>query len=327
MPKRTTPPFPIFLNLDGAQVLVVGNGDIAARRIEAVIRAGAQVRLAAAEIGAPMQHLMQSEQVTPLNRAFQPDDIKGCRLVMVATDDDDLNAQVSALAQAAGIPVNVADSLALCTFIMPAIVDRAPITAAISSGGAAPVLARRVKTAVESAIPANLGDLAAYAGEVRPEVNSGIADPKARRRFWQNFADGPIATHVLDGQMDAANQLVEKSIRELAAGQAINPIGEILIIAAGAGDPDLLSLRALRLMQRGDIMVHDSDVPIAILDIARKDAERIAIDDADTAWQRVSALANDGLSVLWVRRGAPEAPDTTALDGSGIVITSVPATG
>ncbi|MBT6094431.1 MAG: hypothetical protein HOH04_06080 [Rhodospirillaceae bacterium] len=327
MTDRKPPPFPIFLNLAGAQVLVVGSNDIAARRVEAVLRAGASVHLAAAAINSPVAHLMDSDQVSWLGRAFQPDDINGCRLVMAATDDDALNTQVSELAQAAGIPVNVADSLALCSFIMPAIVDRAPITAAISSGGAAPVLARRVKTAVESAIPTNLGDLAAYAGSVRPQVNAGIGDGKARRRFWQEFADGPIAGHVLAGRMKDADDLVERAIATLGSGGGIDPVGEISILGTGSGDPDLLTFRALRLMQRGDIMVHDSAVPGAILDLARKDAERIADNDHASAWNRVCQLASEGQSVLWLTVGPPAISDMTNRKDCPIAVTTVPAAG
>ena len=143
MADRKTPPFPIFLDLAGATVLVVGCNDIAARRAEAVLRSGAHVRLACATLAQPVAHLGDDERVTWLGREFQPDDINGCRLVMVATEDDAFNHVVSGLAHGAGVLVNVADSLRLCSFIMPAIVDRAPITIAMSSGGAAPVLARR----------------------------------------------------------------------------------------------------------------------------------------------------------------------------------------
>ncbi len=327
MTERKPPPFPIFLNLADANVLVVGSNDIAARRAEAVLRAGARVRLAAASIEPPVTHLMDSDRVTWLGRAFEPADIDGCRLVMVATEDDALNTQVSTLAQAAGLPVNVADSLALCSFIMPAIVDRAPITAAISSGGAAPVLARRVKTAVESAIPANLGDLAAYAGKVRPQVNSGISDSTARRRFWQQFADGPIAGHVLAGRMHEADALVEQTIARLSDGEDIEVVGEIAILGTGSGDPDLLTFRALRLMQTGDIMVHDSTVSGAILDLARKDAERITDDDHASAWKRVCELATEGQSVLWLTAGPPAEPDMTARQDCPIAVTTVPAAG
>lgn len=330
MTEPKTPPFPIFLDLAGADVLVVGDGDIAARRIEAVLRADARVKLAAAEPGPALAHLLDLPSVTPLDRGFEAGDIAGCRLIMVATDDDALNTEISAQAQAAGIPVNVADNLRLCTFIMPAIVDRAPITVAISSGGAAPVLSRRVKTAIEAAVPANIGRLAAYAGEVRPRVNADIGAGKARRRFWQNFADGPIATRYLNGDSAAADALVDAAISTLAAGRDIENNGEIIVLGTGEGDADLLSLRALQLMQRGDILLHDTGVPLAILDLARKDAERRPISNADAGWLDAMTLAKDGHSVLWMRSGAPQLPAGAKaaqadLETQGIAVTCIAA--
>ena len=309
MPDRKSPPFPIFLDLAGAEVLVVGSNDIAARRAEAALRAGARVKLAAAEAAPPIQHLLDEPDVSFLGRDFAPDDIAGNRLVMAATEDDELNTQVSELAQAAGIPVNVADNLRLCTFIMPAIVDRAPITAAISSGGAAPVLARRVKTRIESSIPANFGELAHFAGQVRPQVNARINDGKARRRFWQNLADGPIAGHVLEGRIAEAEALAEQAIDQLAAGQDIVHVGEIIVLGTGNGDPDLLTFRALRLMQRADVLFYGTHVPAAILDLARKDAERFS-GDAEGAWSTMTGMAADGHSVLWMQSGEPSLDDS-----------------
>lgn len=330
-PDTKAPPFPIFIDLDGAEVLVVGGGDIAARRAEAVLRAGARVRLAATEIGPCLRRLIDDGAVGALDRGFEPTDIQGCRLVMAATEDEALNATVSACARAAGIPVNVADNLGLCTFIMPAIVDRSPIIAAVSTGGAAPVLARRAKAAIEAALPASLGTLAGYAGTVRPRVNnSGLAGGRTRRRFWQYLADGPIAERIRAGDTAGADALVDDAIARLAAGETIDATGDISVLGTGGGDPDMLSVLALRLMQGGDVLFHDPDVPAAILDLARKDAPRRVVTDAEAAWTAVAAAAAEGKSVLWLVCGLPISPadaDAEALGRQGIALRVVPAAG
>ena len=325
MTEHLIPPFPIFLDLKGAEVLVIGNNDIAARRAEAVLRAGAKVIIVADKIAPPIKHLMDKTEVTWLGRSFEPRDVNGKRLIMAATKNPDLNTQVSNASQAAGIPVNVADSLSLCTFIMPAIVDRAPITAAVSSGGVAPILSRRVKTAVEAAIPPGLSALAEYAGYIRPKVNNTISDPKARRRFWQHFADGPIASHILAKNQEAADREVERSIATLAAGNKLKTTGQLVILGTGSGDPDLLSLRALRLMQHGDIMVHETSVPPVILDLCRKDAVRIAENNVEIASKQACKLAKSGSTVLWITCGLPAEPKSNELSQKGVIVTRVPA--
>ena len=325
IPEYIHPPFPIFLDLTGATVLVVGNSDIAARRAEAVLRAGAKVMIAADKIEPPIQHLLVKSEVTWLGRSFEPNDVNGKRLVMVATENAALSTQISNISQAAGIPINVADSLSLCTFIMPAIVDRAPITAAISSGGVAPVLSRRVKTAIEAAVPTGLGALAIYAGHIRARVNRTIGDPRARRKFWQHFADGPIASYILAKDEEAAEREVENAISTLTAGDTLKTGGEFIVLGTGDGDPDLLSLRALRLMQHGAVIVHEVNVSTAILNLCRKDADRIAENDLNTAYQRALKLAEGGLTVLWITGGSPAEPDDSELRKKGIVVTKVAA--
>ncbi|MEK9753665.1 MAG: NAD(P)-dependent oxidoreductase [Rhodospirillaceae bacterium] len=331
--REKAPPFPTFIDLDGAEVLVVGGGDIAERRAEAVLRAGARVRLAATDIGAGLERLIAGGRINVLGRGFEPTDVQGCRLVMAATDDDTLNATVSACARAAGVPVNVADNMELCTFIMPAIVDRSPIIVAVSTGGAAPILSRRAKAVIEAALPAAFGTLAAYAGTVRDRINGRIARGRTRRRFWQYLADGPIAECIRAGDVAGADALVEAAIERLLAGDQIDDVGDISLIGTGSGDPDMLPMLALRLMQGGEIVFHDADVPAAILDLARKDAPRRVIADPAAAWAEAVTEAEGGHSVLWFMSGRPALPDAAGadararLDAKGIAIRLVPAAG
>jgi len=323
------PAFPIFLDLERADVLVVGGGDVAARRAETAVRTGARVRLAAAEIGPDLQRMIDAGDITALGRDFETQDIDGCRLVMVATEDDVLNARVSALAQAARIPVNVADNLTLCTFIMPAIVDRAPIIAAVSTGGAAPILARRAKTAIEAALPAALGDLARYGRAIRARVNTGIPRGRNRRLFWEHFAAGPIAERVAAGDMAAADTLVQDAIDTLGAVEELVEIGEIAVLGTGRGDPEMLSMLALRLMQGCDMVFHEEGVPPAILDLARKDAPRRMTKGREKAWRDVVKAAH-GHALVWLMAGAPTLPagaDADELLSDGIMLRVLPAAG
>ncbi len=327
------PPFPTFIDLDGAEVLVVGGGDVAERRAEAALRAGAHVRLAATEIGPGLKRLIEGGRIKALGRNFQPTDVQGCRLVMAATEDDALNATVSACARAAGIPVNVADNMELCTFLMPAIVDRSPIIVAVSTGGAAPILSRRAKAVIEAALPASFGTLAAYAGTVRERINGRVPRGRVRRRFWQYLADGPIAERIRAGDVAGADRLVDAAIDQLAAGEEIDEVGEISLVGTGAGDPDMLPMLAIRLMQGVDVVFHAPEVPASILDIVRKDAPRHMVSDADAAWPLVVAEAAGGQSVLWLMQGRPSLPDAAntdvmaALEDADIVVRLIPSAG
>ena len=327
--ETKAPAFPIFLDLELADVLVVGGGDVAARRAEAAVRSGARVRLAAADIGPDLQRMVDAGDVEALGRDFDASDIAGCRLVMVATDDDPLNARVSALAQAAQVPVNVADNLALCTFIMPAIVDRAPIIAAVSTGGAAPILARRAKTAIEAALPAQMGVLAAYGRTIRARVNKGIPPGRNRRLFWEHFAAGPIAERIGAGDLAGADALVEDAIETLGTGEELVEIGEISVLGTGSGNPELMSMLALRLMQGADLVFHEKGVPAAILDLARKDAPRRLTAGREKAWPEIVKAAH-GHAVIWLMAAAPTLPaaaDADELLGDGIMLRVLPAAG
>ncbi len=184
---------PLFLEIKDRPVLVVGGGDAAARRVETALKAGGLVTAVAIEAGPALKDLAKQDGVDLQEREFRPADLEGRVLVFVATEDEDLNGHVSALAQDAGIPVNVADRLSLCTFIMPAVIDRSPILVAVSSGGEAPILSRVLRARLETFVPAGLGRLARFAGAVRDRVQDAVPAGTGRRRFWEDFIDGPIA--------------------------------------------------------------------------------------------------------------------------------------
>ena len=195
-----------------------------------------------------------------------------CVLVIVAVDDEALAHGVASAARERGIPVNAVDRRALCSFILPSILDRSPLVAAVSTGGAAPILARILRARLETVIPAQFGRLARFLGEIRSDVLGRIVDSARRRRFFEGVVDGPIGEQVLAGREDEARDAIASALDEHEAAGAA---GEVYLVGAGPGDPDLLTFRALRLMQKADVVVYDRLVSNAVLDLARRDAERI----------------------------------------------------
>lgn len=300
---------PLFHNLKGRMVLVVGGGDIALRKARLLSEAGAVLRVVAPEITPPLAELLQQRGGHALYRGYQRDDLGGCVLAIAATDDEPLNAQVSEDARAHGMPVNVVDSPELCTVIFPAIVDRAPLTIAVSSGGDAPVLARLMRARIETLIPSAYGNLAGLAKKFRAQVKSALPDVQQRRVFWEDVFQGTIAERVLAGQSDEAERLL---VEKLSGARPRN-LGEVYLVGAGPGDPDLLTFRALRLMQQADVVLYDRLVAPAILDMCRRDADRIYVGKQRAAHavpqdqinQQLVTLAKEGKRVLRLKGGDP----------------------
>jgi uroporphyrin-III C-methyltransferase/precorrin-2 dehydrogenase/sirohydrochlorin ferrochelatase len=332
---------PLFLEIKGRPVLVVGGGEAAARRVETALKAGGRVTAVAIEAGPALKDIAKQDGVDLQEREFRPADLEGRVLVFVATEDEDLNGSVSALAQDAGIPVNVADRLSLCTFIMPAVIDRSPILVAVSSGGEAPILSRVLRARLETFVPTGLGRLARFAGAIRDRVQAAVPAGTGRRRFWEDFIDGPIAEYILAGQEDAARNLLDETLNEAVedrkSGQLSNSEGEVYLVGSGPGDPDLLTFRALRLMQRADVVLHDRLVPADILDLVRRDAERVFVGkkpgDQALRQEQISGLmidlARQGKRVLRLKSGDPfvfgrGGEEIEALSSKGIPFQVVP---
>ncbi|OZB33121.1 MAG: uroporphyrinogen-III C-methyltransferase [Pseudomonas sp. 34-62-33] len=262
---------PLFHKLQGRPVLVVGGGEVALRKARLLAEAGACLRVVAPDVRRELQ-AMAGEQGVFL-RGYQSDDLQGVGLVIAATDDEPLNARISAEAQALGIPVNVVDAPALCSVIFPAIVDRSPLIVAVSSGGDAPVLARLIRAKIETWIPATYGQLANLGKRFRERVKQLFPDVQQRRVFWEDVFQGQIAESVFAGKLEEGERLLEARL----AGAAPRALGEVYLVGAGPGDPDLLTFRALRLMQQADVVLYDRLVAPAIIDLCRRDAERIYV--------------------------------------------------
>ena len=302
---------PIFLNLNQRRVLVVGGGDVAARKVGLLLRAQATVRVVAPELCANLVALRDSGAVEHLAVAYRSDQLSDCVLVFAATNDETVNAQVSADARQRDIPVNVADRPELCSFILPSIVDRSPITVAVSTGGASPTLGRLLRARLETFIPASYGRLAGLMGQYRNAVKNRFPAFSQRRRFWEDVVQGPVAELMLAGRDEAARQALEQAIQS-ADDHALHR-GEVYLVGAGPGDPDLLTFRALRLMQQADVVLHDRLVSPRILDLVRREAERIYVGKRrsyhtvrqDEINRLLIDLAKQGKRVLRLKGGDP----------------------
>jgi uroporphyrin-III C-methyltransferase/precorrin-2 dehydrogenase/sirohydrochlorin ferrochelatase len=263
---------PAFLDIRGRDCLVVGGGEVAARKAGLLSRAGGRVTVLAPALGPALQR--RAGDVRHRSQPFTEEALDGFVIVVAATDDGAVNARVAEAARARRLPVNVVDRPELCSFIFPSIVDRSPVLIAVSTGGASPVLARTLRARLETMIPAAYGQLAELLRRSRGAIRARIANADARRRFFEKVLDGPLPELVFSGRAREAEALL---VRELDDADSAPPRGEVCLIGAGPGDPDLLTFRALRLMQRADVVLYDRLVPPQILDLVRREAERIYV--------------------------------------------------
>ncbi|MDU8645312.1 MULTISPECIES: siroheme synthase CysG [Pseudomonas syringae group] len=300
---------PLFHNLRGSRVLVVGGGEIALRKSRLIADAGAVLRVVAPEIEAQLSELVVQSGGEMILRGYSESDLDGCVLIIAATDDEPLNAKVSHDARLRCVPVNVVDAPALCTVIFPAIVDRSPLVIAVSSGGDAPVLARLIRAKLETWIPSTYGQLAGLAARFRNQVKGLFPNVQQRRAFWEDVFQGAIADRQLAGQGAEAERLLIAKI----AGEPPPETGEVYLVGAGPGDPDLLTFRALRLMQQADVVLYDRLVAPTILDLCRRDAERVYVGKRraehavpqEQINQQLVALAKQGKRVVRLKGGDP----------------------
>jgi len=301
--------FPVFFDLNERSCLVVGGAEAAARKVRLLRQAGAEVTVVAPHLGAELDDLARRGEVTVARRRFAAADVERRALVIAATGTAALDEAVARAARAAGVPLNVVDRPALSNFTVPAMVDRDPVVVAISSGGAAPVLARRLRARIEALLPARLGRLARFAARYRGAVAATRTAPAARRRFWEALFDGPVADDVLAGREGAAHERMLALVNRPAGSEA----GSVAIVGAGPGDPDLLTVRASRLLQDADVIVYDRLIGLEILDRARRDAERIHVDKTpdrharsqDEINELLVALARAGQRVVRLKGGDP----------------------
>jgi uroporphyrin-III C-methyltransferase/precorrin-2 dehydrogenase/sirohydrochlorin ferrochelatase len=301
---------PIFMNLIGRRSVVIGGGDIALRKITMLLKAKATVDCYALEFCDELQALADAGKIQTTVEPFHEIQIDGAVLVIAATDDEAVNEQVSITAKFKNIPVNVVDAPKLCTFTMASIVDRSPIVIAISSEGNAPVLARYVRAKIETMLPGGYGRIATIAGEFRDKVKAKFTTTQARRIFWEDMLQGPMVERVLSGQEESARVLLQAAID--GADAKANK-GEVFLVGGGPGDPDLLTFRALRLMQQCDVCVYDKLVSPEVMELVRRDADLIYVGKSrnqhtmqqEDINELLARLALEGKRVLRLKGGDP----------------------
>ncbi len=301
---------PIFINVREADCLIVGGGEVALRKAVLLTRAAARLTVVAPEICEQLQTLVRDKQGVLHHREFTDNDLDGTTLVIAATDDEELNAQISVLAKARRLPVNVVDRPELCSFIVPAIVDRSPVVIAISSSGSSPILTRKLKEKLEIVIPGGYGRLALLLGQYRTKVKNSIADFSKRSRFWERILSGPVPEMVFSGKQDEAIAFLDQ---ELASSENLKLQGEVYLVGAGPGDPDLLTLKALRLMYEADVVLYDRLVSPEIMQKIRPDAEKIHVgkerSNHSLPQEKINdmlvRLALEGKKVLRLKGGDP----------------------
>lgn len=302
--------FPVFVKLEGERALIVGGDEEAARKARLLLKSSVRIEVLAAEINEEIAGLIASGRAS---RAEDESAFAGARLAFVATGDESEDARLGALARAAGALVNVVDRPELCDFYTPAIVDRAPLVAAIGTEGAAPVLARRIKTRLETLLEPRLGDLVALAAELREPLAEALPH-EARRGFWLWAFSGEPRRLAAAGRLEEAEALMREAMA--AGGPPEAEPGALSVIGAGPGAPDLLSLRAAQRLQEADLILHDQELDPGFLEIARRDSDRLAV--SGDASEAMRAAAEEGRRVVRLRAGTGrEAPEPAALRAAG----------
>lgn len=301
---------PVFLNIKNKACLVVGGGEVAARKATLLMQANADVLVAAPELNETLSSWVEKEKIKHLKANFHPHHLESIALVIAATNDEEVNRQVSEAAQLRNIPVNVVDQPDLCTFIMPSIIDRSPLLIALSSSGQSPVLVRLLRAQLETMIPVAYARLTTLAGRLRQQVKQHFKHPDNRRLFWEKMLQGTFTEQVLAGQDKAAEHYLLQSLHQTPDQ---SPRGEVYLVGAGPGNPDLLTFRAMRLMQQTDVVIYDRLVSPAILDMVRRDATRIYAGkernhhtlQQESINQLLVRLAQAGKRVLRLKGGDP----------------------
>ena len=300
---------PVSLRLRGARVLLVGGGQIATRKARLLIKAGAQLTVFAPEIGGELAQLLDSTGGTWRQSAYDEAALQGVVLVVAATPLREVNEQVYRDATSRHLPVNVVDAPDLCTFIFPSIVERGPLTVAVSSGGNSPVLVRLLRRKIEQMVPAAYGRLALFAGRLRGPVKDAIPAESARRIFWENAVEGTVGELVLADREEQAEALLHTQLHDTDALHR----GEVYLLGAGPGDPDLMTFKAMRLLQSADVVLYDRLVAPEIVEMARRDAERIYVGKARAQHalpqgeinRLLLKLAREGKRVVRLKGGDP----------------------
>jgi len=332
---------PIFIKLQQQICWVIGGGTIAARKASLLLEAGATVTVIAPGTKNEMARLIEQGRCHWLEHAFADADLESLpkpKLIIAATDDRQTNQAVYQWGESQGILVNVADQTDLCRFILPAIIDRAPLTIALSTGGRSPVLARILKAKLEAMIPAGFGRLTELLGQFRDQVKSKLTTVEKRKDFWESTLTPSLIEQSAQGDMQAAAQYIQQQLSNATnTDQTETHRGEVYLIGAGPGDPELLTLKAHRFLQQADVVVYDKLVAPEIINLARREAERLFVGKSrgnhtlpqDQINHKLIELARQGLRVARLKGGDPYVfgrggEEMAALQQQGIRATVIP---
>lgn len=319
--------FPLSYDVADKPVLVIGGGAQALQKLRLLARTTARLFLFAEELDDDLALFAAEQGVRLIGRAPDDTEMAAASLIFIATGAFERDRALAARARRVGTPVNVVDRPALSDFATPAIVDRAPIAIAISTDGHAPVLALKLRGAIEAMLSPQFGRLGALAADVRGRALAigRLPDAAARRGFWSRLFDGPAAAAALDGDHDRA---VALALAELDAAPAAPSRGKLFLIGAGPGDEDLITLRAHRLLLSADVVAHDADVSAAIVGLSRRDSDRLVL--SGTRAQREAALAalvRQGKRVAWLSRGEAMIEAAPSLRAAGVAVEIIPGVG
>ncbi|MDI9662260.1 siroheme synthase CysG [Acinetobacter baumannii] len=284
--------FPISLKLQQQRCLIVGGGHIALRKVTLLAKAGAIIDVVAPAIEDQLLQLIKTTGGEPFIEAFAEKFLSTpYRLVIAATNDAEVNKTVFEQCEARNLLVNSVDDIPHCRFMVPAIIDRSPLIVSVASNGTSPVLSRQIRTQLETSIPHGMGKLAEFSGKWRNQVKEKISNPDERRIFWENLYASPLKEQVFNDNLDVADSMLEQALQEWKA-----PKGEVYLVGAGPGDPELITLKALRLMQQADVVIYDRLVSAPILELCRRDATKIYVGKARSN----HSVPQEGINALLV---------------------------
>lgn len=310
--------FPIFLNAKNIDAMIIGGGDVAARKIELLLKSTEKITIMSAELSPSVTALIAKHQLTWLAHQYQPGLLTNKNLVIAATDDTAVNESVYHEASGLKLLINVVDQPEFCSYITPAIIDRAPMIIALSSSGSAPILIRMLREQIEKVLPNNYGRLADFSFKFRDHVKASIKGIRNRRTFWENTLRGPIGQNILTGNTTSAEQQFIVSLKEGVEP----PGGEIIFIHSKDGSPDNLTLNAHRELQFADAVFYDDEVNFGLIEYVRRDADKYPQEIASSIsinYHQAIELAEQGQKVIYFLAGYNPLPENEALSQSQVI--------
>jgi len=310
--------FPIFLDAETISAMVIGGGDVAARKIELLLKTTTNIVVMSESVSPSVHRLIQSHNLPWLEHNYTSGHLANINLVIAATDCSAVNKSVADEAKPLNILTNVVDQPELCTYITPAIIDRSPIIIAMSSSGSAPILLRMLREQIEKMLPSQYGKLADFSFKFRDHVKARVKGLRNRRAFWENTLRGPIGEGILQGNIQDSEQQLIASINEEIAP----PVGEIVFVHTLEGNPDKLTLQIHREMQFADALFYDDDVNLELIEYVRRDAEKYPQSITSSIlvnFQHALELAENGQKVIYLLAGHSALPPNSAFEMSKII--------